>query len=473
VVDVAKKILAYARSKSLICLGCASTGLAATNYEGFHTAHALFCYPVVEDDEKDESEPAACDFATVAGRAELIEACSIIIWDEALCNHRELYEAAHRVTEGFRGKIVIKIGDHRQILPVVKFGTPDETYLACVSSSHLWAEFTTVTLSINMRLRGMHNELARLRNLPLRSIEEQAQIADLQQQLPKQRAFADMLLAIGEGRDDRHGNANILNADPSESSFIYHMAQMRFFTPDDPVNEILQFLYPHSFNPSIMHETSILAATNDKVDEWNSVVQKLNDNVAETLTSADQLTEVDDLNGSLARMMMSQNLAVFNPTGVPPHQLILKVDDICIVTRNLSKRCGLATNARVRILRISPFCIRVQTVGDNPLIASIPRIRFRARLHYVSSYEMTRIQFPLRLAYAMTFNKSQGQTLHRILLDTTYPPFCHGHLYVAMSRVTNYANIRLFCNAADLDDGIPNVRNIVFSKVVRSVARDN
>jgi ATP-dependent exoDNAse (exonuclease V) alpha subunit len=58
---------------------------------------------------------------------------------------------------------------------------------------------------------------------------------------------------------------------------------------------------------------------------------------------------------------------------------------------------------------------------------------------------MTRIQFPLRLAYCMTYNKSQGQTLHKVLLDITTPPFSHGHLYVALSRVTKYSNIKLIC----------------------------
>jgi len=36
-----------------IILGCASTGLAATNYDGFETAHSLFCCPVIDDEDKD------------------------------------------------------------------------------------------------------------------------------------------------------------------------------------------------------------------------------------------------------------------------------------------------------------------------------------------------------------------------------------------------------------------------------------
>ena len=77
---------------------------------------------------------------------------------------------------------------------------------------------------------------------------------------------------------------------------------------------------------------------------------------------------------------------------------------------------------------------------DNPQIAYIPRIRFKFSVFNVDSFTMTRLQFLLRLAYCMTYNKSQGQTLKKVLLDTVHSPFAHGHLYVALSRITDYAN---------------------------------
>jgi hypothetical protein len=57
---IAKNIMAYTRSIGNIALGCASTGLAATFYDDFYTANALFCYPVVEQDDKDESADIYC-----------------------------------------------------------------------------------------------------------------------------------------------------------------------------------------------------------------------------------------------------------------------------------------------------------------------------------------------------------------------------------------------------------------------------
>ena len=45
-----KKIVAWTRSRGLLCIGCASTALAAKNHEDFTTAHDLFRFPVVDEE---------------------------------------------------------------------------------------------------------------------------------------------------------------------------------------------------------------------------------------------------------------------------------------------------------------------------------------------------------------------------------------------------------------------------------------
>ena len=58
-------------------------------------------------------------------------------------------------------------------------------------------------------------------------------------------------------------------------------------------------------------------------------------------------------------------------------------------------------------------------------------------------FDFRRTQFPLRLAFAMTINKAQGQTLNYVGLCLKEPVFMHGQLYVALSRVTDGANLRM------------------------------
>ncbi|KIJ05188.1 hypothetical protein PAXINDRAFT_93785 [Paxillus involutus ATCC 200175] len=47
---------------------------------------------------------------------------------------------------------------------------------------------------------------------------------------------------------------------------------------------------------------------------------------------------------------------------------------------------------------------------------------------------LRRRQFPVRLAFCMTINKSQGQSVQYVGLDLRTPVFSHGQLYVALSR---------------------------------------
>ncbi|KAI8530170.1 hypothetical protein RHMOL_Rhmol11G0034800 [Rhododendron molle] len=55
---------------------------------------------------------------------------------------------------------------------------------------------------------------------------------------------------------------------------------------------------------------------------------------------------------------------------------------------------------------------------------------------------MTRRQFPVHLAYAMSINKSQGQSVKFVGVDLRTPVFSHGQLYVVLSRCTS-------CHALD------------------------
>ena len=67
--------------------------------------------------------------------------------------------------------------------------------------------------------------------------------------------------------------------------------------------------------------------------------------------------------------------------------------------------------------------------GENILIPGIPIIPTDVPIQF------KRIQFPIRLAFAMTNNKSQRQTMSVCGLDLSTPRFSHGQLYVACSRV--------------------------------------
>ena len=60
-------------------------------------------------------------------------------------------------------------------------------------------------------------------------------------------------------------------------------------------------------------------------------------------------------------------------------------------------------------------------------------------------FQFQRKQFPIQPCFAMTINKSQGQSLKKIGLHLHQPLFSHGMLYVALSRTGNNKSIFLHC----------------------------
>lgn len=143
-------------------------------------------------------------------------------------------------------------------------------------------------------------------------------------------------------------------------------------------------------------------------------------------------------------MLSEYVLNLIDKIGVPQHDLKLKVGDICFIIRNLHINDGICNSVRCEIVRISDHIISVRLLDGSKQIVDLPRIKFVFRLQHGHSFEMIRQQFPLRRAYAMTFNRSQGQTLKNVVLDLRSKLFGHGFLYVGLSRVTDWRNIVLF-----------------------------
>ncbi|CEG84492.1 Putative PIF1 [Rhizopus microsporus] len=79
---------------------------------------------------------------------------------------------------------------------------------------------------------------------------------------------------------------------------------------------------------------------------------------------------------------------------------------------------------------------------DGPL-GLIPRFTFSTQEGELS-FILTRKQFSVRLCFAMTINKSQGQSLKHVGIDLRRPSFMHGQLYVALSEVTSLSGISVF-----------------------------
>jgi hypothetical protein len=88
----------------------------------------------------------------------------------------------------------------------------------------------------------------------------------------------------------------------------------------------------------------------------------MNSSVEHTLRLKDSFSKVDDPKGHLKKMLSTTLLNGFRKNGVPNHELILKVGNICLVTCAING-LGLANNSRVCIIAIHRYCVEVLTVG--------------------------------------------------------------------------------------------------------------
>ena len=209
------------------------------------------------------------------------------------------------------------------------------------------------------------------------------------------------------------------------------------------MNKLADHVYPNlkeNFNTNgWMEGRAILAPTNKQVDQLNDLITDKFPGNPVVLSSSDEVINQNDF-----QRYNTEYLNTLLPAGLPTHRLFIKSGMPLMLMRNLNPKMGLCNGTRLIFKRIHKShlleCIIAEGENKERRVL-IPRITLRPKDREFP-FEWCRRQFPVRVGFAMTINKSQGQTLFNVGVWLNDTCFGHGQLYVCISRVGSSKRIK-------------------------------
>ncbi len=210
---------------------------------------------------------------------------------------------------------------------------------------------------------------------------------------------------------------------------------------------------------------AILAPTNSRLKVLNDQISKRFPGSYLTFLSADSVVSENPEDQKSTDLKYPQELLNSIEAGfyLPDHEIRLKNGFIVMLLRNIRLKCGHANGTRYIVQNMTKNVLFLRAVSGTAKGSSLvlPRMKCMPRLDEFPIPGFRRCQFPVRVCFAMTINKAQGQSVpSKLGIDLSSSCFAHGQLYVAFSRATHPSNVYVL-----IDNEQRKTKNVVYPDV--------
>ncbi len=364
-------------------LNVAASALAATLLPEGCTAHSAFRIPI---------PTTSASYCGVKGSArDMIRACKCICYDEvsmvgkdvAECLNRFLQDVMHSELP-FGGKVVVFLGDFKQLTPV----EPGRKYPATVKDCGWWSQCQLFRFTKNFRA---------------------AANAD----------FCALMEQVGNG---------LLKQVPVPAA-----------SRVNDIAELISRVYGNDMTAVSSTRNLIMAFTLQTCNDINAAC------IAQVPGEGFEAPAYDDTRDNRQPELYTDDyLAKLPLNGVPPSTLIMKTGARYMIIKNYNPATGACNGTLCELLGFSRhLChVKIQSGIHAGRVVMLPRCSCHvSRENSGLPFEFTRTQFPLILAYSVSVHKSQGQSLSKIGIAIDQESFAHGQVYTALSRTSGWDNI--------------------------------
>ena len=388
-----------AAGRTAVCV--AASALAAMLLLGGTTAHSRFHIPIPANDG------TICCFS--ADDKNLIRSADVILYDECSMVHHDVADTLERSLRDllgdprpFGGKVIVFMGDFKQLLPVVRYGRGQEHTMQVCS---WWRDVTRLQFTQNWRA-----------------------IRD--------PVFAAYLENVGSGV-----LTDVVVPDQSRVA---------------DVESLISIVYGDA---ATLMKHQILALTLETASTVNAACLRKWPGVLNERFASDTYVDCRDPDGFPHEYI--ESLAM---PGAPPFVLGLKIGAKYMCIRNIDVTRGLANGTMMQLLSVGQRFMQFRITSGSHVGAVEMLIPVVFHITSEASglpFAVERRQFPVIPAFCLSVHKAQGQSLDFVGLIFETDPFAHGQLYVALSRAASWARIRVVMSASAVV-----LKNLVYQHLI-------